>query len=194
VRIIAGFIKMKTLMDIIRRRYSVRGYQSRPIEREKIEAMAEAARLAPSASNGQPWRFIVVTDPRKRSELVEKGLGGVVPNRWAETAPVIVVGCAKLNVLTHRLAEAAKGIHYHQIDLGIAMEHMVLRATEMGIGSCWIGWFKEKPIKKILEVPRAWRVISLLALGYSAQDEPREKDRLPLHEILFFNRFSRSGP
>ncbi len=185
---------MKTLMDIIKRRHSVRGYQSRPVEKEKIEAVVEAARLAPSASNAQPWRFIAVTDRDTRRELVEKGLGGVVPNRWAETAPVIVVGCAKLNVLTHRLAEAAKGVHYHQIDLGIAMEHMALRATEIGLGSCWIGWFKERPIKKILDIPRPWKVISLLALGYPAQDEPPQKDRLPLDEILFFDRFTRSRP
>jgi nitroreductase len=98
-----------------------------------------------------------------------------------------MVGCAVLNLLTHRLAEAVKGINYHQIDLGIALEHMVLRATEMGLGTCWIGWFNEKNIKKILQLPRGWKVISLIALGYPQDDNSARSARLLLDEILFFN-------
>ena len=81
-----------------------------------------------------------------------------------------------------------KGIHYHQIDLGIAMEHMVLRATELGLGTCWIGWFKAAHIKKTLQIPRDWKIISLLALGYPQEANTSPTPRLDLEKILFFNK------
>ena len=92
-----------------------------------------------------------------------------------------------MNLLTHRIGEAVKGINYHQIDMGIALEHMVLRATEMGLGTCWIGWFKEKNIKKILQLPKDWKIISLIALGYPKEENHSPAPRLSLEEILFFN-------
>jgi nitroreductase len=91
-------------------------------------------------------------------------------------------------MLTHRIGESVKGIQYHQIDLGISMEHMVLKATEMGLGTCWIGWFKERKIKKILNIPKGWRVIALLTLGYPQDESTVQTSRLGLEEILFFNR------
>jgi len=181
---------MSTILGTIQKRYSVRGFKDTPVDRELILSISEAARLAPSACNAQPSRFIAVTEKALLKEIVHTGLGGVVPNTWAISAPVIIVGCAKLNLLTHRVAEAVKGIHYHQIDLGIAMEHMVLRATELGLGSCWIGWFKAKHIKKILQIPRDWKIISLLALGYPQEISTSHTPRLDLEEILFFNKLT----
>jgi nitroreductase len=178
---------MSSVLTVIQQRYSVRSFKDTPVDREVIRSITEAARLAPSACNAQPWRFVAVTEPLLLKHIVDRGLGGVVPNRWAASAPLIMVGCAVLNLLTHRLAEAVKGIQYHQIDLGIALEHMVLRATEMGLGTCWIGWFNEKNIKKILQLPRGWKVISLLALGYPQDDNSARSARLSLDEILFFN-------
>jgi nitroreductase len=180
---------MSTILETIQKRYSVRGFKDAPVDRELILSISEAARLAPSACNAQPSRFIAVTEKALLKEIVHNGLGGVVPNKWAISAPVIIVGCAKLNLLTHRVAEAAKGIHYHQIDLGISMEHMVLRATELGLGTCWIGWFKAKHIKKILQIPRDWKIISLLALGYPKEPNTSPTSRLDLEKILFFNKF-----
>ena len=180
---------MSYFTEIIERRCSVRSYKDTPVERETITAIVNAGRLSPSACNAQPWRFIAVTEKSLISEIVSEGLGGAVPNKWAASAPLIIVGCARLNVLTHRLGASVKGIQYHQIELGIAMEHMVLQATEMGLGTCWIGWFKEKKIKKILDIPRGWKIISLLTVGYPHEGSTVQTPRLDIEEILFFNKF-----
>ncbi len=184
---------MGTVMEAIGSRYSVRGYQDRPIEREKILKIVEAARLAPSTSNVQPWRFIVVEDPGLRDALVEKGMGIVVPNRWAKEAPVIIVICAHLDWIVHRLGAKAAGLQYYLLDIGIAGEHMVLAATEMGLGTCWIGWFRAEAIKKILNIPTGWKVVALLTLGYpKGEGGQTPRSRLGLDEILFFNRLGGS--
>jgi nitroreductase len=179
---------MSDLMGIIQKRHSVRKFKDKAIDQDIVVSIVNAARTAPSACNAQPWRFVAVTDKSLLKEIVDEGLGGAVPNKWASSAPVIIIGCAKLNLLTHYMGETVKGIHYHQIDLGIAMEHMVLRATEMGLGTCWIGWFKEKKIKKIVHIPKDWKIISLLALGYPQEEGNSPTPRLNLDEILFFNR------
>ena len=181
---------MSTIIEIIHKRRSVRNYKDKPVDRETISSIINAGRLSPSACNAQPWRFIAVTEKALIKQIVREGLGGVVPNQWAASSPVIIVGCAHLNILTHRIAETAKGIQYHQIDLGISMEHMVLRATEMDLGTCWIGWFKEKKIKKILHIPKGWKIIALLTLGYPQEVSAVQTPRLNLDEILFFNKFS----
>ena len=179
---------MSTLNELIQKRRSVRNYKDTPVDREIISSIINAGRLSPSACNAQPWRFIAVTEKELIAEIVGEGLGGVVPNKWAASAPVIIVGCAQLHMVTHRIGETLKGIQYHQVDLGIAMEHMVLRATEMGLGTCWIGWFKEKKIKKILHIPKGWKIISLLTLGYPQDAGTGHTPRLDLDEILFFNK------
>jgi nitroreductase len=160
------------------------------VDKEIISAIIDAGRVSPSACNAQPGRFVAVTEKELINEIVKDGLGGAVPNKWAASAPVIIVGCAQLNILTHRIGEAVKGIQYHQIDLGISMEHMVLKATEMGLGTCWIGWFKERKIKKILNIPKGWRVIALLTLGYPQEESTGQTPRLGLEEILYFNRIT----
>jgi len=179
---------MSSLIEIIQKRHSVRNFKDTSVDKNTLISIVEAAQPAPSACNAQPWRFVAVTDTTLLKEIVTKGLGGVVPNKWAISAPVIIIGCAKLNLLTHHIGESVKGIHYHQIDLGIAMEHMVLRATELGLGTCWIGWFKEKNIKKLLDLPKGWKIISLLALGYPFEEVTSSTPRLNLDEILYFNK------
>ena len=179
---------MSSLIEIIKKRHSVRNFKAKSVDKNTITSIVEAAQSAPSACNAQPWRFVAVTDMSLIKEIVDRGLGGVVPNKWASSAPLIIIGCAKLNLLTHHIGESVKGIHYHQIDLGIAMEHIVLRATEMGLGTCWIGWFKENNIKKILNLPKGWKIISLLALGYPQEERTSSTPRLNLNEILFFNK------
>jgi nitroreductase len=181
--------EMTTVMETIVRRYSVRGYQDKLVEKEKILQIVEAARLAPSTSNVQPWRVVVVEDPGLRDALVEKGMGLVIPNRWAKEAPVIIVICAHLDWIVHRVGAKVADLQYYLLDIGIAGEHMVLTATEMGLGTCWIGWFREKAIKKILNIPRGWKVAALLTLGYpTEEDAQKPRSRLGLDEILFFNR------
>jgi nitroreductase len=178
-----GIRKMGTVMEIITKRYSAREYQDKPVEREKILEIVEAARLAPSTSNVQPWRFGVVEDPRLKDALVEKGMGLVVSNRWAREAPVIIVMCAHLDWVVHRLGAKAADLQYYLLDIGIAGEHMVLTATELGLGTCWIGWFRAKAIKDILNIPKRWKVVALLTLGYPREEgAPKSRTRLDLDE------------
>lgn len=176
---------MKTFDQVVQERRSVRDYLARPVEKEKIEAVLEAARLAPSACNAQPWRFAVVTDLVTKEKLTEEGLGGmVVPNTWAKTAPIIIVACSERKLFTHLLAERVQGVQYHLIDMGMALEHMALKAVELGLGTCFIGWFNGKKICRFLHLPSSWRAECLVTLGYpSALPDPTP--RKSLQEISF---------
>ena len=172
------------LIDLIKNRRSIREYSTRPVEREKIISMVEAARLAPSASNGQPWRFYAVSS-REKLDKILNATGFI--NKWTKTTPLIIVACSTGGPVSNLIGKTIKGIRYDLLDLGIAVEHIVLAATEMGLSTCWIGWFDEKKIKKTLDIPANLRVVSLLAVGYAAEGfKPREKKRLSLDEILFF--------
>ena len=176
---------MKTLDELINERRSIRSYADKPVEKEKIQQALEAARLAPSASNAQPWRFVVVAG-EKRKKILDEGLGGlVVPNSWAKTAPVITVVCSATNLFKHTLGEKVQGTHYHLIDLGIAMEHFVLKATELGLGTCYIGWFNAKSVKKALALPASWKVECLITLGYPGT-VPEKTPRKKIEEISKF--------
>ncbi len=181
---------MSDLMDIIRKRQSVRAYLDKPVEDEKIEQIIEAARLSPSACNSQCWRFVVANGDI-REQVIKKGLGGlVVPNRWASGVPVIIVACADLNFITHKVGAGIKNIEYYLLDIGIAVEHLVLRATELGLGTCWIGWFNEREIRKLLKIPKSVKIVALITLGYPKEElKPHEKQRLNLKDILFWNKY-----
>ncbi len=177
---------MKTLDQIISERRSVRAFdKDRPVPEEHIRAIVEAARLAPSACNSQTWRFIAVT----RSEVIEKicktAMRPVIPNKWLSQAPLLMVGCARLDIVANRIGARVTGTEYYQIDMGIAMEHMVLKATELGLGTCWIGWFAEEKVKAILDIPRGVKVPALLAVGYPADAAPAGRSRKSMEKILF---------
>jgi nitroreductase len=174
---------MRKIMDdvfktIITRR-SVRNYTDKPVESEKLDKIIEAARFAPSATNKQPWRFIIVTD----KELIKKisGCLGYI-NRWTVTAPLIVIGCsAKKRSAMQKVADKIIGVDFSVIDVSIALEHMVLVAQELGLYSCWIGWFHSRKIKKLVsEILPAWSIVSLLAIGYAdGSFIPLERKLLP---------------
>jgi nitroreductase len=170
-------------LKMLRGRCSCRAYLNQDVEEWKIEKCLEAARLAPSACNKQPWRFKVVTDASLRSEICDKGLLPGISMPWLASAPVIIVLCSEENVVTHKLAPLLSGVKYQLMDLGIAGEHFVLAAAAQGLGSCWIGWFKEKVIRRTLSIPRGLKIVSLISLGYSAEvgEQPRKKE---LSEIM----------
>ncbi len=173
---------------LVHTRRSIRRFQDRPVEREKLLTCAEAARLAPSAEHVQPWRFLIVDDPEKKKTLSEGAFSGIyAPTRWAARAPVLVVLLAKLDVLANRLGKQIQGTSYYLIDMGIGGEHFVLQAHELGLGSCWIGWFSEKGARKALNIPRRYKIVCLLALGYPASFPQKGKIRKSLEEICFFN-------
>jgi nitroreductase len=183
---------MMTFDEILNKRRSVRAYDSRPVRNEDVLAMCEAARLAPSACNSQTWRFVAVTDRDTIDRLCSEALRPVIRNKWLREAPLIIVGCSQLDIVANRIGSAVTGIEYYRIDLGIAMEHMVLKAAELGLGTCWIGWFKEEKVREILGIPERVRVSALLAVGYPKDEPPRKRSRKPLQKVLFLERWGKS--
>lgn len=175
------------LETAIRERRSCRAYRPDPVPDNLIRECVEAARLAPSACNKQPWRFYAVSAPDLRKQLCEEALLPGIKMPWLEQAPVIMVLCMKKKLATHFLAPLLSGIHYEYIDLGIAGEHFVLAAEERGLGTCWVGWIKAARTKKILNLPFDVTPVSFLSVGYPAELRDHT-GRLPLEEILTFLR------
>ena len=167
-------MEVDQLLDLMRRRASCRKYLEKSVEEDKIINCLEAARLAPSACNKQPWRFKIIDDSATLKEICRDALLPGIPMPWLQKAPVIVVLCAETNIVTHTLAPMLSKVKYHLVDVGIAGEHFVLAAEAQGLGTCWIGWFKEKKVRKIAGIPRNLQILSLISLGYpeEPQDQP----------------------
>jgi nitroreductase len=176
-------------LDLCRQRRSVRRFSDQQVAREKLLYALEAARLAPSADNGQPWRFVVFDDPDQKRSLAEAVFKGVfAASRHFARAPVIVALLIKENVLINRLGGGVAGNQFQLIDAGIAGEHFVLACTEQGLGTCWIGWFDSRALLRHLKLGRGYRAIALFAVGYPAEEQVRsEPRRKPLAEVAFFN-------
>ena len=173
-------------LDLVNRRQCIRQYQpGRRIPRESLERCLEAARLAPSACNSQPWSFVVVDDPDRVREVAEKACGfppyGM--NKFAMNASALIAVVTEKMKLAARLGAEFRGVQYSLIDLVIACEHLLLQATEESLDSCWLGWFNERAIKKELGIPRRSKVDLLLCLGYAVDPKVREKVRRPLDDI-----------
>lgn len=173
---------MVQFIDLVKNRRSVRRFSPEPVPHELIDRCVEAARYAPSACHRQVWRFIV-TEGALKDRIVDECLGDPpVPNRWAASAPVIVVLATAKDVITHTIGAAVRGIRYDLVDAGIAGEHFVLQAAELGIGTCWIGWFRKRRLKGILGLPRQWDIPAMIAIGVPAGDDAPQ-DRKSLEEI-----------
>ncbi len=182
-------MKYDELIQLISSRHSCRNYLEKDIPDELIEKCLEASRLAPSACNKQPWRFIVVKDAELRGSICREGILPGLPMPWLKKVPVIIAICAKTEFITHKLAKFISKVDYSPIDIGIAGEHFVLAAESLGLGSCWIGWFKAKAIKRILNIPRNIKVVSLLSLGYPTNKNTGKKEKLMLSDIYSKNRW-----
>jgi len=184
---------MTGFMDLVRERRSVRSYSPRPVERERLEELAEALRLAPSASNQQPWRIVFVDDPRRKDEVARATFGGAVNfNRFAVGAPVLAVVTIEPPRLLNRVGAALQGREYPLIDIGLGVAHLALRATELGLGTCILGWFDEAKVKKIIGAPRSRRVALVLTIGYPAESSATpaaSKPRKPIEEVRGFNEY-----
>lgn len=175
---------------LINKRESVRGYLDTQVEREKIIKVIEAARVAPSACNAQPWKFIVVNDKEITKEVAKNLYEPMIGlNKFALTAPVFIVVVGEKRNLTSKMGELIKKKDYTSIDIGIASEHICLAATELGLGTCMMGWFKEKEIKKLLNINKNKEIHLVISLGYYDEQETRNKVRKPIDEILFFNEY-----
>ena len=175
---------MNRFTELVAARYSCRDYKTDPVPREALEQMMEAARLAPSACNRQPWRFVVATEPGLRARLLEEGTLPGLGMTWAAQAPVILVLGMKKSFVTHRVAPLVSQVDYTLLDLGIAGEHAILQAAELGLGTCWIGWIKPKEIRRILDWPAELTPQALITVGWPASRRERKSPRLLLNEIV----------
>jgi nitroreductase len=174
-------------LELVKNRYSVRSYLAKNVSRDILERCLEAARLAPSACNSQPWYFIVVDNPELKERLAEAAFCGIYSlNDFAKKAPVLVAVITEKSCLAATLGATLRGTEYNRIDIGIACEHFILKACEEGLGSCWFGWFNEKAVKKILKVAPWKKIDVMISLGYPDNAEPQKKERKPLSEISKF--------
>ncbi len=173
-----------TVAEAIRNRRSIRSYRDEPVEEEKLLAVLEAGRLAPSANNKQEWRFVVVRDAGLRQQLVVAANG----QRFVGEAPVVIACCAETDRRTMRCGQLA-----YPIDVAIAIDHMTLAAHELGLGTCWVGSFSADQVRDVLGIPDEIEVVQLLTLGYaSATGNPR--GRLELDEIVRFETWEGNRP
>jgi len=179
------------LLDLLKHRKSIRDFLDRPVEREKIMMCLEAARLAPSACNSQPWKFIVVDDRQLKNKLCEAAFSGIYSiNSFCKMAPVIVVVISGKSKFLARIGGMFRGTKYYLIDIGIAIEHFVLQAEDLGLGTCWIGWFNEGAVKSILNIPQHKKLDILIVLGYYNREKlGPEHGREPIDKIASFNAY-----
>ena len=178
--------------ELILSRQSVRRYDSKPVEPEKINQCLEAARLAPSASNSQPWKYIVVSEEPLRTEVAKATFTDIqLINKFTLQAPVMVVIVIEKARWFTRLAMQVKNKEWPLIDIGITATHFCLRAAELGIGSCMIGWFDEKKMKKLLDIPKDKTIGLVISMGYAVPDyKQRTKIRKSMDEISCREQYS----
>lgn len=170
--------------DLMTHRYSVRKYSKKGVPREEIEKCLEAARLAPSACNSQPWFFMVSEGYEKSIPLAEKAFSGTFSmNNFAQQAPVIITVITEPSRYAAKLGGFFRGVQFSLIDIGIACEHFSLQAAEMGLGTCWFGWFNEKAVKKHLGLNRNIKIDLMLSLGYPVTDSIPPKKRKEMDQI-----------
>ena len=173
--------------ELVQKRQSDRKYAPKPVAREHILKCLEAARMAPSACNSQPWKFVVVDDRVKLIQISDAAIG-LGMNKFTVQVPVLVAVVQENMNLEAKAGAVVKNKDYSMMDLGMAVENFCLQAAELGLGTCIMGWFDEKKVKEILGVPRGRRVQLLIALGHP--DAPtRSKVRKPLEEMSSWNEY-----
>ncbi len=184
-------MKQTSFQNLVKQRRSIRHYLDRPVEREMILTCIEAARLAPSAENVQPWRFLIIDEPEIREAFAQEAFSGIYfISRFAAQAPVLILILARLDIIANRIGKQIQNIHFYLIDIGIAGEHIVLQAEELGLGTCWIGWFNTRKTRKFFNIPRKYKIVSMLSLGYYDRKPSKPKKRRSLDEIVWFNKIA----
>ncbi len=176
----------KVIEEVVNTRKSVRKYLNDPVDNQVVKKVMESARQAPSWKNLQCWRYILVEKEENREKLAESlpsanpARGGIVQ------APLTVVLCANPEE-----SGVSQGKEYYLVDAGITMDHLVLAAAAQGLGTCWVAWFKEDPIKELLNIPDPYRVVAMTPLGYPAK-EPKDQPRKELSEIVFAEEWGKT--
>jgi nitroreductase len=158
--------------ETMQKRRSIRKYTKQPVENEKIQKILNSARLGPSAANKQPCHLIVVSDPGRLKEAYRA--------EWFQQAPLVVVVCANEKVAWRR----SDGLNYWVVDAAIAMQNIVLVATELGLGTCWVGAFDEGKLRKALDIPEDYKIVAMTPIGYGDERKEPVTDRKPLDTIL----------
>jgi len=161
-------------------RFSVRKFKNIPVEHEKLNQILEAARLTPSAVNFQPWHFIVVQQPENLKKIYE-----IYPREWIKSAPLVFVACSDPSKAWIRNSD---GKNSADIDIAIAVDHIILQATELGLGTCWVCNFKVNVCSELFEIPAPLEPVVLIPLGYPDIDPPVKK-RKPLEKIVHWEKF-----
>ncbi len=177
------------LMQAILTRRSVRKYQEKPVEREKIDSCLEAARLSPSACNSQPWEFIVLDNAQTKETFCKEVFSGVYAiSKWAAAAPVLIAAVSDKGNFVSRMGNFIRRTEFYLVDHGIACEHFVLRAWDQGLGTCWIGWFHADKAARFFNLPAGKKIEHLLALGYPAET-PNARPRKKAQEMIYYNQY-----
>jgi len=177
-------------LELVNTRYSARNYQDTPVSREALDRCVEAVRLAPSACNSQPWTFIIVDDPTLKEQLAKAAFGGLPDfNHFVFKAPVLVLIVAERQKAFAKIGGLVKKKNFRLMDIGIAAEHFCLQATEEGLGTCLLGWFDEKKVKRLLSVPARKRIELMISVGYSADEKPPQKNRKSTTEMSSYNDY-----
>jgi nitroreductase len=166
------------VLEAIRKRYSCRAYQDKNIEKEKLNQILDAARLAPSAKNQQDWRFVVLTDKEKKHKLVEAANN----QTFMENAGAIIVACS----VSSEVMRCGQAVG--PIDVAIALEHICLQAAQLGLATCWIGSFYPDKVRPIVGIPQDVAIIELMALGYPS-DKQKEPKREPMEKIVCYENW-----
>jgi nitroreductase len=176
---------------LISQRQSTRAYADRLVESEKLEQLIEAVRLAPSASNSQPWKLILVTEPTLKDQVAQATYSTLISfNKFVPQAPVLAVLVIERPKVITQIGATLKNRDFPLIDIGIAAAHLCLQATALGLATCMLGWFDERRVQKLLQIPKNKRIGLLVSLGYAAPDDSiRTKRRKSREEMSGYNRY-----
>jgi nitroreductase len=182
---------MGNFINLVLKRQSTRKFTDKPVEREKIERCLEAARLAPSACNSQPWKYVVIDEPVLKSKVASAAYSTLAFfNKFVDKAPVLVVIVVEKMNLTAQIGGRLLHKDYYLYDIGITATHFCLQAAEEGLGTCMIGWLDEKKVKSLLSLPDNKKVGLLIAVGYSPETyKQRMKIRKPIDDIRCYNNY-----
>jgi nitroreductase len=169
-------------------RRSIRKYKTVPVEREKLDLCLEAARLAPSACNAQPYKFVVLEDPAVREKFCASAFAGVYAAcKFAAVAPALVLVVSETGKFSAWLGNQIQDTNFRLMDIGIAAEHFVLEASEQGLGTCWIGWFNARAGAKAIGLGSGRKIEVLLAVGYP-DEAPAPRPRRSAAEFSSYNK------
>ena len=177
---------MSDYFDLIYRRESCRNFDpNRPVEKEKLQRCAEAAWIAPSACNGQPWKYLIVTNEALKEKLrplmMELGM-----NKFVKNCPAFAVVLEEATVLKVSLSQKFKDQDFAPIDVAFSASQFCYAATEQGLSTCIIGWHNEQKIRELFGLPKTTRVRLILAIGYAADETLRKKQRKPIDDVIRF--------